>query len=304
MAGSWVVEAELVADLGDVSGSEAIVGVGFPEHGPPTILTTPSSTEGAPFGRGPRRGRPYPAAVVAPDGTRVKLGEITAIFPEVLSLPGDEFLVVSSRCSSKDQNANVYGVDGTRRRAFRTGDGVQSIQATVTGDVWVSYFDEGIFGNCSWGDGEPPSASGLARFDTEGLVTHRFSPPAGGGEIHDCYALNVAQEHVWAYYYSAFDLVRIDRAGRCRAWRTPVAGADALTVHRNRVLLYGGYGDERAAAVVGRLGADGLEDLQSLGIVGSGGDTLVPDRVVGRGQFLHLLCGTNWFRVDLARVAG
>ena len=50
---------------------------------------------------------------------------------------------------------------GELRRQFVLGDGIKHVQTTAAGDIWVGYFDEGVYGNYGWGndpDSEPIGA--------------------------------------------------------------------------------------------------------------------------------------------------
>ncbi|WP_155638636.1 hypothetical protein [Burkholderia cepacia] len=68
---------------------------------------------------------------------------------------GDDLLVVCCRSSYRgpddfDLNGRLYRRDGTRCGEILLGDGIQSVQVTGTGEIWTSYFDEGVFGNFGW----------------------------------------------------------------------------------------------------------------------------------------------------------
>ncbi len=59
-----------------------------------------------------------------------------------------------------DLNGRVFGPDGALRREFLLGDGIQDVQTTAEGDIWVSRFDEGVYGNLGWGGrGDDPPRS-------------------------------------------------------------------------------------------------------------------------------------------------
>ncbi len=64
------------------------------------------------------------------------------------SAPGAEW-----RPEGGQYNAFLYAGDGVLERSACVGDGVEWAQTTRLGNVWVSYFDEGIFGNLGWGNG-------------------------------------------------------------------------------------------------------------------------------------------------------
>jgi len=123
----------------------------------------------------------------------------------------------------------VYGPDGKLRRQFVLGDGINGVQTTNEGMIWVSYCDEGVFGNFGWE--KPLGAAGLLCFDCAGHIVWEFQPPDGVDAIADCYAFNVCGDTVWTCYYTDFPLVRIDSRNQVRAWKNNVGGASALAVH-------------------------------------------------------------------------
>jgi hypothetical protein len=149
--------------------------------------------------------RRYDVSVVAHDGRAARsttLRGVHARYPMVQILPDDEILLVGARCrftsdrTVEEDNAFVFGWDGTERRHFMLGDAIEDIQASSRGRIWISYFDEGVYGRVMWGgEGEPgpPSAAGLLSTDGSGRILWRFRPSAADiGRIDDCYALNVA----------------------------------------------------------------------------------------------------------------
>jgi hypothetical protein len=200
-----------------------------------------------------------------------------------------------------EPNAVVVGPDGAVQSELTLGDGIENLQTSPGGSIWVSYFDEGVFGNYGWhgtGRSRPLGSSGLVCFGPDGSVRWEFQPPAGHDMICDCYALNVAGETVWAYYYTDFPLARI-KAGRVRAWSTDVEGARAVAVAGDRVLFAGGYRDQGGRVLVGRLGEDAVEDLVPVTINVPGGRSWTSLKAVGRGGTLHLCGDGRWFAVDL-----
>ncbi|KMP93546.1 hypothetical protein COL68_23125 [Bacillus wiedmannii] len=104
-------------------------------------------------------------------------------------------------------NAVIYNADGSEYCKFYAGEGIQDCQVDVNGDIWVSYCDEGVFGEC------PIGVNGIVAFDSKGQLifdsydqyVERFNVPP----IDDCYAMNVIDGDVWLYYYSEFPLVQM-----------------------------------------------------------------------------------------------
>ena len=100
----------------------------------------------------------------------------------------------------------VYDPHGSVTATFDLGDGSEDLQTTPDGKIWVSYFDEGVFGN---GVG----SEGAVCFDSAGSPVFRFAEFAARHclpMISDCYAMNVSLEgEVWLNYYMDFPLVRL-----------------------------------------------------------------------------------------------
>lgn len=107
----------------------------------------------------------------------------------------------------EDDNAVIYNSDGSEHCKFYAGEGIQDCQVDVNEDIWVSYCDEGVFGECRIG------VNGIVAFDSTGKLifnnydqyVERFNVPP----IDDCYAMNVIDGDVWLYYYSEFPLVQM-----------------------------------------------------------------------------------------------
>jgi hypothetical protein len=263
---------------------------------------------------------PYDAQIAIHDDEGVRTIEIsgeTGAFPQVALLNDDEILLVGTRCrrladGSHELNAHVYGLDGRVRREFLLGDGIEHVATDARGEIWVGYFDEGVFGNYGWGQttttGEqvaPVGSPGLVRFDAEGNVTWGYEPPDGIGPIDDCYALNVGPEATWTSYYSDFPLVRINPDGSVRAWTTHASGVRAIACDNQRVALFGGYKEQRNQCTLARLGETGLTQAESIELVLPSGEPLsegATGSVVGRGDVLHFVLDGEWMSVGLSSV--
>ncbi|MEV4481825.1 hypothetical protein [Micromonospora coxensis] len=239
------------------------------------------------------------------------LPALTLAHPSVQPLPNGRMLVVGARCrwraDEPDRNAVIYDSDGRVETQATLGDGIEHVFTTTSGEVWVGYFDEGVYGNYGWGSGDAPppiGAMGLLRFSPELERTWQFPSHVDNtwGAISDCYALNVTDDAVWTSYYTGFPLVRV-RDGEVTGWRNPIDGATALVVNGTRVGLLGGYGRERDTFVVGELDGDALRITGEYQLVLPDGSPL-PARVtaVGRGPVLHLVTDQYWCQLALDNV--
>jgi hypothetical protein len=307
------------AEFLNIIGKNKIVAASIGPSGEAILLTVPPEHEKAPFGRIEQSGGSfptsrathyYPTTFLRFDGNnliqQVELAQIEVSFPMAQALPDGEVLSVGGRCEYCDgdpeKNATVFNADGEMLRQFTLGDGIECIQTTNDGKIWISYFDEGVMGSRSrWGN-KPMGASGLNCFDANGCLEWEFKSPQGFGLIVDCYALNVAERSVWAYYYTEFPLVKIDNRQNVCGWRNEIRGANALAVHGKRVLLWGGYEEKHSRCVLQKFGGDKLVNSRELVIRLANGSNLKGARVIGRGSKLHAFVGASWFTFDLANV--
>jgi len=162
-----------------------------------------------------------------------------------LLLPYDEILLVSGRCRYRgktdiDKNARVYDTEGDLKRAFTIGDGIEDIKVDSQGQIWVSYFDEGIFGNYGWDD--PLGAPGLICWSNTGDNLWEFEPIDGLDEMADCYAMNLdADDNVWFYYYTEFPLVKLSPDKQLQQWNSGLSGSHSVHISGDLVLMSGDY---------------------------------------------------------------
>lgn len=123
-------------------------------------------------------------------------------YHHVQPLKGGQWLLVRGRANGdNDCNAHIFSAAGRRIRSFAAGDGIEDVQADESGNIWISYFDEGVFGETTLGN------SGLVCLDSSGKLVFDFQsiPHPCVQSMADCYALNVcSDEEVWVCYYTDF----------------------------------------------------------------------------------------------------
>jgi hypothetical protein len=314
LAGVSDARLDPVIDLSEaIKGSEVVGFMLGPQEEAIVLAATPGDASTA-LGRHGEAGGPsfadasakrrYEASLIVVRDGNVSCRELTGLtraFPIVQPLPDGETLVVGSRAErtneGHDLNAAVYSAEGVLVREFLLGDGIEDVQTSVDGVIWVSYFDEGVYGNYGWGepDGPPPiGANGLTRFDRLGAIEWEFDPPADQA-IDDCYALNVANGVAWAYYYSSFPLVRIS-GDEIETWTTPVGGARAVAIRGDTTWLVGGYGSDRTRCVVCRFGKGQLVEQERFTLTTASGELSRAARIAARGQSIYALDGTTLYR--------
>lgn len=249
----------------------------------------------------------YSSIVVVSGSTgldKIELSGLTATFPQVEMLPTDEILVVAPRCQrlsdgTHELNAKIYDSSGRLNREFLLGDGIEHAQTDARGNIWVGYFDEGVYGNFGWDSGGTFGAAGLSCFTNSGEKLWDFHPPEGFDSISDCYALNVSASGVWAYYYTGFPFISVDSNWQVRGWETGWAGGRTFAVGDQRILLYGGYGDENTACNLFNVGDRDTELAAHVSLVLPPEVDLSKSTVIGRDRELHVFSRDDWYRFSI-----
>ena len=218
-------------------------------------------------------------------------------YPMIQPLPGGRILISDSRAEiDRDSAAPVapstwiFSPSGVAIASGSLGDGIEHMLTTPSGDIWVGYFDEGIYG------GGAVEHHGLVRF-SEDLVPQWLFPYGELEPIDDCYALNVMDEIATAYYYSAFHLVRIAE-GVARTWSVRLPGASHALLAEDRMALIGRYGEDEHRIVHGRLSEGGQFERLGEGRLRFPGGIQPSDQSysVARGAEFHFFDGLHWLR--------
>ena len=242
---------------------------------------------------------PYDAVVVTVgDGSvsETHLLAVLARFPALEPLPDGGFVVAGRRSRTDEQHVQLFDAFGRGIAAFRVGDAIEHLQADEAGELWVEYFDEGIY------DDDPLSRPGLRCWTSTGEALWTFGPVPGAGEISACYALNIHGRTAWAYPYAGFPLLEIHRDRSIRVRRAGVHGARGLAVHGDHLVFFGGYEDERDRIVECRLTAETVEPVAEGRLVLPDGSALGRRQVVSRGPRLYVLgeAGLEWSVLDIS----
>ncbi|MCE3606034.1 hypothetical protein LXA47_20845 [Massilia sp. P8910] len=219
---------------------------------------------------------------------------------------GNDLLLACSRSEYRreddvDLNARVYSRDGSFLREFLLGDGLETIQTTRHGEIWASYFDEGVLGNYGWPD--PVGAAGLVAWNEQGEKVYEYAPVWPVDRIIDCYALNVASaDDVWCCYYTNFPLVHLHKKRIASTWNVPVSGSNAFAIAGAHVLFAGGY-DKRDSFTLVRLDPDGTSMLiDEFELIGDDGVAVKPLKTIGRDAVLYVLDDAVLYEIDLKHV--
>lgn len=302
MAKAKRVEAARVLRFADVIGDRHLITASVGPALDPVLLSlgrVPDYRRSAPHASFPKNqaARPNDFRVhsrAGGDWAALDLPPTTENYHHVQPLRDGRWLLVRGRAANaRDRNARVYEADGTPGPAFHAGDGVEDVQATERGRVWVSYFDEGVFGDT------PLGRAGLVCLAADGRPAFRLTDLGDPvlQSMADCYALNVCSDReAWLCFYTEFPLVRLADGAVAGHWRVPVAGSHGFAVAGDRVLFGGGY-TKPHALFLGRLGTARFAELTP---AAAGGGPLRKFRAFGRRHLLFLATADALHAVDLA----
>jgi len=258
--------------------------------------------------------RPHAVRIVRFDGSNITQRDIPNQhwnFYHVQPLPDDELLLVvsRSRCFSDDVydlNAKVFAFNGAFKREFLLGDGIRDVQATTDGRIWVSYLDEGIFGNFGWR--EPVGKPGLILWDRFGSRIFAYSPPPGFGlyrKMSSCYALNVVSGvETWCYYIDmapsgTFPLISLQDADIASHWESPVHGARGIAIWQNYVLFAGAFRKRDEFSLYELFDAGRIKRRMTFKAMNEDGAALDANRVAARGSAIFLTHANCAYRIDI-----
>jgi len=213
-------------------------------------------------------------------------------YHDIQPLGSDRWLAVSARASGYyDKNAHIYSSCGELIHSFHVRDGVETIQATETGRLWIT-------SDCGWG-------TELVCLDETGqrIFKYEGESPSIHSSLHTlfCYAMNVASERdIWtycdtAYYPGEFSLVHISNEEIRREWFPfPLQYQNAFALNKDYHALFDGdYGDYALFAGTYQNDSLFLVSLNTMGFeelipVDESGKAIKSFRAFGRGSRLFL----------------
>jgi hypothetical protein len=230
--------------------------------------------------------------------------EVTTIppvrFPVVDRMADGRWIVASGRASLGAKNGRFFTADGVGQDAIVIGDGIEDLLCSPDGTFWVGYFDEGIFGGPNPDGSWPASSGGIVQFSSAGQNLWSFNDQVGSVHpVDDAYAITLFGSTLWACYQSDFPIARVED-GKVSFWSNTIAGARAIAVEDDIVLLAGGYGRDDGKIAVLKLEGDASRVIGTLRLepVSQG-----PAILTGRGGILHSINESIWTRLSASRAA-
>lgn len=236
------------------------------------------------------------------DGS-VEIGAIeipAGSWPKVDCLADGRWLITSRRAVPSESNARLFEADGAAAGAFAVGDGIEHVRCAADGTIWVGYSDEGVFSGPGKDGSWPVSMAGIAHFGPHGNLLWKFNDEERTGlSITDCYALALDGNTLWCCPYADFPIVRVE-GDVVDHWRNDVAGAQALAVDGDHVLLAGGYSDQSNRLALLHLDRDRAQQIGEWRFQ-------FPERkaarlVQGQGETLHIAGQGRWTKLSLTTI--
>lgn len=234
---------------------------------------------------------------------QVNIPPLDLSFPMVDIFSDGSIVIVGGRCQWRDKedfDLNGVIVDPQTRMTsrFLVGDGVQDIGVDGDDRIWVSYFDEGIYGNFGWGcpgHPEPVGQSGLNCFERTGNIVWRFASDARF--INDCYALNVTAHETRFYYYSDFELGTVSKGFDVKFQKTGIAGSHAFAIFDDTALFTAQYREPQDIVTLVRMNT--INKALKYRFRAPSGAALSQGRFIGRGHMLYYITASDWYRLDI-----
>lgn len=209
-------------------------------------------------------------------------------YPIIDRFPDGRWLVISARAGDNEFNAHILAEDGQPTRSFALGDGIEHVRCAQDGTIWVGYFDEGVFGDSA-------GSGGIVQFDANGQALWSYNDSEGAGQsfIDECYALTLAEDEIWACFYSDFPILRV-KGGQKTLWTNKVFGAKALAVDGAVVLLAGGYDEDANRLAFVRLEQG---DAKLIGAFQCP-EFEYADLISGHSSAIHVVKNEIWTRIS------
>ncbi|MBV9564621.1 MAG: hypothetical protein JOY90_29875 [Bradyrhizobium sp.] len=251
-----------------------------------------------------KEARRFRLTLVAADGSarEIELPELDVTFPLVDVFPGGRILVVATRCAWRgpedfDLNGAIVDPGSSEVSRILLGDGIERTYVDALGRIWVSYFDEGVFGNFGWGGPGPTpiGAAGLVCFSETGDKIWEYSDDNG---MADCYALNVCGEEAAMFFYTDFPLCRISRDFRTTHWRTELRGCHEFAISAAQILFTAQYKEPPDTAYRGQFDGSALS-TRRVRLQLPDGSPLPRGQLLGRGAHLYFFDESSVYRASL-----
>ncbi|WP_317057695.1 hypothetical protein [Roseovarius rhodophyticola] len=236
----------------------------------------------------------------------IKLPAMNITFPYVDQFSDGGSLLVGARSSwrsKEDFDLNGALIERGAKTAKRVcfGDGIEDVGIDCTDRIWISYFDEGVFGNFGWSHPGPTGlgAGGVNCFDRTGELLWQHNREEASEHIDDCYAMNVSPLGVWFYFYTAFKVARVTDDFSVEYIETPIGGSHSFVTDGHRFVFSSQYREPDTTFHATNLYKGKLVHRRKLSLSLPAGINADEIKMRARGNKLHVFTDKNWIVYDL-----
>ncbi|MFC7371445.1 hypothetical protein ACFQPF_07135 [Fictibacillus iocasae] len=205
-------------------------------------------------------------------------------FSKVRWMNADTIVLADTRPkNADDKNVHIVSLTDGVQDSFHGGSCIQDIVVTRDG-IWISYFDEGVFG-------EGVSTGGGVLFSLKGDVLYSFNHHNHKEIIiDDCYAVcSGDDDDIWLFPYHSFPLVRFSYKNKETAV-FPVSeklhGASAIAVRESQAFFHGAYDHKQSILGTSLHGASEIKNVADYGMTNGYVRGLAPE--CGGAAFIRI----------------
>lgn len=236
----------------------------------------------------------------------IRLPAMNITFPYVDLFSDGGCVLVGARSSWRSKNdfdlngaLIERGTKVAKRLCF--GDGIEGVGIDGADRIWISYFDEGVFGNFGWSHPGPTGlgAGGINCFDRTGELLWQHNREDATEYIDDCYAMNVSPLGVWFYFYSAFKVARVTEEFSVEYFETPISGSHNFITDGHRFVFSSQYREPATTFHATNLHKGKLVHRRKLSLSLPEGINADQIKMTARGDKLHVFADKKWLVYDL-----
>lgn len=237
---------------------------------------------------------------------KIRLPSVELLFPYFDIFSDGGCLLVGARSSWRsendfDLNGVLIKVGTTAIKRVCLGDGIEGVGLDDFDRIWISYFDEGVYGNFGWSHPGPTGlgAGGVNCFDRTGELLWQHNRETAAEHIDDCYAMNVSPFGIWFYFYSAFKLARITKDFSAEYFETPLAGSKRFITDGCRFVFSSQFHEPTNTYHATSLCSGKLVHRRKFSL--SLPEDADPDHIttIARGDKLHVFFDKKWLIYEL-----
>lgn len=236
----------------------------------------------------------------------ISLPPMNITFPYVDLFSDGGCVLAGARSSWRSQND--FDLNGAlikhrtkvaKRLCF--GDGIGGLGVDRTDRIWISHFDEGVFGNFGWSQQGPIGlgAGGINCFDRSGELLWQHNREGTDEHIDDCYAMNVSSFGVWFYFYCEFKVAKVTEDFSVEYFETPIRGSDSFITDGHRFVFSSQYNEPATTFHATNFHNGKLVHRHKLALSLPDGITADQIKMTARGDKLHAFTDKKWLVYDL-----